>query len=258
MFTTIHDLTIHYEASGAGHDLLLLHGWGAQGSSFAPVQAHLEQHFRCYSLDFPGFGQSDPPPEVWGTAEYTDFVRQFIRDLQLQHPVLIGHSFGGRIAIRLASAAPFPKVILVDSAGIRPTRSWDYYCKVYTYKNLKALLTKTPVLKEHADGILERFRKKSGSSDYQNASGIMRAVLVKVINEDLRHLLPGITAPTLLIWGERDEATPLSDARLMEGLIPDAGLVVLKNAGHYSYLDRLHDFLVILDNFLQHEMKTRS
>ncbi len=258
MFTTNHELKIHYDVSGAGHDLLLLHGWGAQGSSFAPVQAHLEQQFRCYSLDFPGFGQSDPPPEAWGTAEYADFVRQFIRDLQLQHPVLIGHSFGGRIAIRLASAEPFPKVILVDSAGIRPTRSWDYYLKVSAYKSLKAVLTKTPGLKEHADGILERFRKQTGSSDYQNASSIMRDVLVNVVNEDLRHLLPGITAPTLLIWGERDEATPLADARVIEGLIPDAGLVVLKDAGHYSYLDRLHDFLVILDNFLQHEMKATS
>ena len=258
MLTTIHDLKIHYTVSGAGHDLLLLHGWGAQGSSFAPVQAHLEQHFRCYSLDFPGFGQSDPPQEAWGTAEYTDFVRQFIQDRQLEHPILIGHSFGGRIAIRLASAENFPKVILVDSAGIRPRRSWDYYLKVSTYKSLKAVLLSTPVLKNHAEKILAHFRKRAGSSDYQNASHIMRTVLVKVVNEDLRHLLPGITAPTLLIWGERDEATPVADGRLMESLIPDAGLVVLKNAGHFSYLDRLHDFLVILDNFLQHEMKALS
>ena len=253
MFTTIQDLTIHYEASGAGHDLLLMHGWGAQGSSFAPIQARLERHFRCYSFDFPGFGQSEEPPSAWGTAEYTDFVRQFIQELGLQSPILIGHSFGGRIAIRLASTGAFPKVVLVDSAGIRPKRSWDYYLKVYVYKSFKAVLTNTPGLKSQSEEILERYRKRSGSSDYQNASNIMRAVLIKVVNEDLRHLLPKITAPTLLVWGERDDATPLGDGRLMESLIPDAGLIVLKNAGHYSYLDRLHDFLVILDNFLQHE-----
>ncbi|PID57210.1 alpha/beta hydrolase [candidate division KSB3 bacterium] len=259
MFTTVHNLKLHYTASGAGYDLLFLHGWGAQGSSFAPVQAHFEKHFHCCSLDLPGFGQSDPPPTVWGTVEYADIVRQFIQKLGLQHPILLGHSFGGRIAIRLASAASFPKVILVDSAGIRPKRSWGYYLNVYSYKGMKAVLSATPVMRTQVERILERFRQRSGSLDYQRASGIMRAILVKVVNEDdLRPLLPGITAPTLLVWGERDDTTPLADGRLMERLIPDAGLVVLKDAGHFSYLDRLHDFLVILDSFLQNERSIAS
>ncbi len=257
MFATIDRIKIHYRVSGAGRDLLLLHGWGTDLNSFAPVHAHLEQYFRVYSLDFPGFGLSDSPPEAWGTQEYADCIRQFLKELNITNPILIGHSFGGRISIRLASTENIPKVILVDSAGIRPHRNWKYHLKVSFYKSMKAVVTTLPVVKEHTEQLLEGFRKRSGSTDYQQASGVMRGTCINVVNEDLRHLLPQISAPTLLIWGENDQATPVADGKLMEQLIPDAGLVVLKQAGHYSYLDRLRDFQVIIDNFLYPEMNTQ-
>jgi pimeloyl-ACP methyl ester carboxylesterase len=211
MFATINTLKVHYHVSGAGHDLLLLHGWGTDLTAFTPVHSHLETSFRVYSLDFPGFGQSDPPPSVWGTQEYADFVRQFLKEFHMTNPILIGHSFGGRISIRLASTESIPKVILVDSAGIRPRRSWTYYLKVSFYKSMKAVVTTLPIVKDHAEQILERFRRTSGSTDYQQTSGVMRGTFIKVVNEDLRHLLPKILAPTLLIWGENDEATPVAD-----------------------------------------------
>ncbi len=258
MFATINTLRVHYHVSGAGHDLLLLHGWGTDLSAFAPVHSHLETSFRVYALDFPGFGQSDPPPTAWGTQEYADFVRQFLKELRMTNPVVIGHSFGGRIAIRLASAEAIPQMILVDSAGIRPHRNWKYVLKVALYKSIKSVVTTLPVVNTYSEPILERFRKMSGSKDYQQASGVMRKTFINVVNEDLRHLLPHIQAPTLLIWGEHDQATPVNDGKLMEQLIPDAGLVVLKHAGHYSYLDRLHDFLVITDNFLQRAKNNAS
>ncbi|RKZ90045.1 MAG: alpha/beta hydrolase [Candidatus Parabeggiatoa sp. nov. 1] len=253
MFITINNLQINYHASGTGKNIILLHGWGAQISSFKPVHQYLENNLRVYSLDLPGFGKSDPPPESWGTAEYTHLVQQFIHELGIKNPIIMGHSFGGRIAIRLALIETIHKLILVDSAGIKPKRKLNYYLKVYAYKLLKNV-AQLPILKHVFKKMLESVQKKAGSKDYQNASGVMRTTLIKVVNEDLTELLPQIKAPTLLMWGENDQATPVSDGQLMEQLIPDAGLVVLKNAGHFSYLDKLNEFLLIISSFLKDDM----
>ena len=97
---------------------------------------------------------------------------------------------------------------------------------------------------------LESLKKKFGSEDYRNASPMMRDILVKVVNEDLEPLLPNIKQSTLLIWGTEDTATPLSDAKIMENLIPDAGIVEVKGAGHYSFLEQPQLVNVVLDSFL--------
>ena len=98
---------------------------------------------------------------------------------------------------------------------------------------------------------LENLRKKNGSADYNAASPIMRQTLVKVVNEDLQHLMPNVTAPTLLVWGTADDATPLSDAKIMEKLMPEAGLVTFEGAGHYSFLERRDQFLRVLASFMK-------
>lgn len=114
-----------------------------------------------------------------------------------------------------------------------------------------------PILIGHqtAQRYLDRYRQKVGSSDYKNLSGTMRGTFIKVVNEDLKKFMPSIQAPTLLIWGELDTATPLKDAKIMNKLIPDSGLVVLKGCGHYSFLDNYYDFIIILNNFLKEDQK---
>jgi len=246
---TIQDIPVHYKVTGEGPHLLLLHGWGCDLEIFKPIQDHLSQRYTTYSIDFPGFGKTPDPPQPWGTEEYTTLTEEFIQQLNLVNPILLGHSFGGRISIRLAAKHPIQKVILTGGAGLKPKRKLDYYLKVYSYKTVKNVL-KLPGLRNYSEQILEKYRKKSGSSDYQKASGIMRQTLVKVVNEDLKYLLPGIKASTLLVWGENDTATPLSDAKVMEKEIPDAGLAVLKNAGHYGFLEKLSEFLIIVDHFI--------
>lgn len=104
-----------------------------------------------------------------------------------------------------------------------------------------------------AEKIIERRRSKSGSSDYNALSGTMRGTFVKVVNEDLKKFMPSIAAPTLLVWGDRDTATPIGDARIMEKRIPDAGLVVFKGAGHYSFLERATEFSIVINNFLRND-----
>ncbi|OJJ16430.1 alpha/beta hydrolase [marine bacterium AO1-C] len=246
---TIQDIPVHYKVTGEGPHLLLLHGWGCDLEIFKPIQDHLSQRYTTYSIDFPGFGKTPDPPQPWSTEEYAALTEEFIQKLNLENPILLGHSFGGRVSIRLSAKHPIPKVILTGGAGLKPKRKLDYYIKVYSYKTVKNVL-KLPGLRNYSEQILEKYRKKSGSSDYQKASGIMRQTLVKVVNEDLRYLLPSIKASTLLIWGENDTATPLSDAHVMEKEIPDAGLAVLKNAGHYGFLEKQAEFLIILDHFI--------
>ncbi|WLD93915.1 alpha/beta fold hydrolase [Alkalihalobacillus sp. AL-G] len=243
-------INVNYRVSGEGRSILLLHGWGTSLQSFESVHNFLEKNFKVYSIDFPGFGESPEPPEPWDVKNYTDMLGQFITELNIENPILMGHSFGGRISIRYATDHPVHKIILVDSAGVKPKRKMDYYVKVYTYKFFKNILN-LPILRNYKEDILTKVKGKLGSADYKNVSGVMQQTMVKVVNEDLQKFMPEIKAPTLLIWGENDTATPVEDAKIMERAIPNAGLVVLKNVGHYSYLEKLNEFLVIIDNFLE-------
>ena len=169
----------------------------------------------------------------------------------LERPALLGHSFGGRVGILYSSRYPseVERLILVDAAGIKPRRTWKYYYKVYTFKAMKRLLYLLHG-KAAAEDILAARRAKAGSADYAKATPMMRAILSRVVNEDLKHCMPTIACPTLLVWGEDDTATPISDARYMEQHIPDAGLVSFPGAGHYSFLDRPAQFAAVLRSFL--------
>lgn len=253
-FFTYRSCRLHYTDCGEGAPLLLLHGWGCNTTTFNTIRPFLEAHFRVLTVDFAGFGQSDEPGEVWGVEEYTQSIEALAKSEGVERPILIGHSFGGRVSIVYASRNEVRKVILVDAAGVKPKRSFNYYRKVYTFKLLKRLL---PLLvgRERAEKIINERRAKAGSSDYSQATPMMRAILSKVVNEDLCHLMPVIKAPTLLFWGERDTATPLADAKRMEALIPDAGLVTVAGAGHFSFLENTPLFLRVVESFLSKEMK---
>ncbi len=243
---------VEYETEGSGKDILLLHGWGVNRDTMRPVFDFLRESCRVTMLDFPGFGESDLPSSVWDVYEYADFTARFIEALELKNPVIMGHSFGGRIALILSAKrlTPIHKLILVDSAGIRPKRGIGYFAKVYAYKGAKKA---AHLLGLFSTQMQEKIQEKFGSTDYKNASPIMRSVMVKVVNEDLTTLLKDVAQPTLLIWGEKDDATPLADAKLMEKRIPDAGLIVLKGAGHYSFLEQLGYFKLITLSFLGNE-----
>lgn len=247
----IEALMAHFQTAGTGTDVVLMHGWGCDHSIWAGVGRHLEEAgHRVTALDFPGFGDSVEPPVPWGMEEYTAWLEKFLAARGIENPVLIGHSFGGRVALIYASRNPVGKVVLVDAAGVKPRRSLRYYLKVWSFKALKRLAPLV-VGRTNAAAIIERRRARAGSADYNAASPVMRGTLSRVVNEDLRRFMPSISAPTLLVWGEKDTATPLRDAKIMERLIPDAGLVVFEGAGHYSFLERPAQFAAILDSFLR-------
>lgn len=189
-----------------------------------------------------------------GVEEYTRIIEQLCAAESISNPILIGHSFGGRVAILFASRNSVSKVVLVDAAGVKPRRPLKYYYKVYSFKLMKRF---APIFigKKKAKEMIDRQRSRRGSADYNAASPAMRAILSKVVNEDLCHVMPLIKAPTLLIWGENDTATPLSDAKKMSRLIPDAGLVSFTGAGHYSFLDQPARFAAVLRNFINQDNK---
>lgn len=244
-------LKLHYTDSEKGDKaLILMHGWGCDHTTVASIErVALACGYRVINVDFPGFGDSEEPSEVWGVEEYTRQIEALVKELDIESPSLIGHSFGGRVGILYASRNQVDKLILVDAAGIKPKRSFNYYRKVYTFKAIKRLMYLI-YGRDNAEKKLEARRTKAGSSDYASASTMMRRILSKVVNEDLTDRLSMIKAPTLLIWGESDTATPLSDAKKMERLIPDAGLVSFPGCGHYSFLDNPGQFAAVLRSFL--------
>ncbi|MGL4623489.1 MAG: alpha/beta fold hydrolase [Culicoidibacterales bacterium] len=245
----VHGTDVNYIVDGQGTDIILLHGWGQNIAMMQPVHDHLKQFHRVWTLDFPGFGESPEPPSAWDVYEYTAMVVAFVEKMGIKNPTLMGHSFGGRVAIIYAGQQnPVNKVVLFDAAGVKPKRGLDYYARVYSYKTAKKVMS-LPGLKS----MQAKMQSRAGSADYQNASPIMKQVLSKVVNEDLQHLMPTMQIPVLLIWGELDDATPVSDAKIMEAKMPNAGLVVLPGVGHYAYLDRLPQVLAILDSFLGNE-----
>lgn len=242
-------LNFHYTVQGEGAPIILMHGWGCNLTTLQSVEKVALENHKVYNVDFPGFGESQEPSEVWGVDEYTRLIEQLVMTENIENPILLGHSFGGRVGILYSSRNKVNKLILVDAAGVKPRHSLKYYFKVYTYKLGKKLM---PLIygKARAQQRIDAMRAKRGSSDYNNASPMMRAILSKVVNEDLKDKMPLIKAPTLLIWGENDTATPLRDAKIMERLIPNAGLVSFPGCGHYSFLDNPFQFAAVLRSFL--------
>lgn len=253
LHTTIKGIRIHYITAGQGDPVLLLHGWGASLEPYRQLIDLLSKKYFVIALDMPGFGKSEEPTAPLDVDGYVDFVLDFLTLFPLQKLSLVGHSFGGRVIIKMANRKlPFAidKIVLIDSAGIKPVRTKKMHFKQRWYKIGKWFLSRKPVAKLFPNA-LESLRVKFGSADYVAASPMMRQCLVKVVNEDLTGLLPNITAPTLLVWGENDTATPLSDAKIMESEIPNAGLAVIKNAGHFSFIEQPIVFRSIMASFFE-------
>lgn len=221
--------------------IVLLHGWGQNIEMMDMLGHPFEKDFRIIVLDFPGFGKTPEPDSFWSTTDYANCLHKFLTSLKVKNPILIGHSFGGRVSISYASIYGAKKVVLL-SAPFRPSKNKKPNLKVKIYK----LVKKIPCLKK----LTNYLRNKWGSSDYKNASEIIRGSLVKIVNEDLTNYAKNIKCPTLLIYGELDKDVPLKEAQDLEKLIEDAGLIKYENAHHYAYLENLNQTIAILHNFL--------
>ena len=260
MKTIINGLNINYIDEGQGPMLVLLHGWGSNIDLFSGIVNFAKGKYHVVAMDMPGFGKSDEPKEPMNVDDYVDFVLEFIKALYPDEKqiIFLGHSMGGRVIIKLASGLfdgrlkagfTIPKVVLTDAAGVIPVKTEAQKKKTGRYHFYKNILTKTGMAKAFP-GTLDALQKKFGSADYAAASPVMRQSLVKVVNEDLVPYMKDVTMPALLIWGDMDTATPLSDGQLMEKEMPEAGLAVINGVGHYSFLENPVLYNRILGSFL--------
>lgn len=250
-FMELNGYKIAYYDSKEGQEICyVLHGWGANIESVMPIVNTLKDKYRVIAYDAYGHGHSQEPKEVFGGKEYKDLLFQVVEHFGGQGGVFVGHSFGGKTLSLFASEYPnlVKKLVLIDASGVLPKRGLDYYTKVYSFKFLRKVYEILFFWKDPSERT-KAFYSKFGSDDYQSSQGIMRKVFVKVVNEETTESFPKIKAPTLLIWGDKDEATPLYMAKIFEEKIPDAGLVVL-DGGHYSYVDDYGKFRAVMGSFL--------
>ena len=245
----VQGISTYYEDYGEPNApaVLVLPGWMAKASLYRGIADTLSGGYRVILPDMPGFtGDTPEPPCAWDLDGFVSFTIDFVKALGLSSLTLMGHSFGGRIIIKMMSkeALPFEvkRIVLIDAAGIRHELSHKAKRKQKLFKLAKHFMT---------DAQVERYKETHGSADYRAASPLMRECMVKAINEDLTPLLPCVTPETLLIWGTADTATPLSDGELMEKKMPDAGLARIEGAGHFSFADEPVIFSNILRSYFK-------
>ena len=248
---TIDGLTTGTAVLGEGKPVLALHGWGGAIHSFWPVAEQLAPRgYQVHVLDLPGFGASELPPHPWGVADYSRFVRCYLDSAGIERADLLGHSFGGRISLVLAAEHPdrVRKLVLASSAGIRATPGLRQRVRGAGARAIRTTLDQLG-LNGLRESLRRRYNERYASDDYLNA-GALRETFLRVIDEDLTPYAERIQAPTVLIWGDQDADTPLWQGRRLEQVIPDAGLIVFQGAGHFAYLERLPEYLRIVDHVL--------
>lgn len=246
---------LYYEISGEGEqNVLLLHGWGGSTQSWLPVARDLSAKKRVINLDFPGFGKSSEPPVPWSVTEYRDSILALLSELKIEKTELIAHSFGGRVALMLNEMNPalIARQVLTGCAGLIDTETAGSGSALHALSKFYDNGLSRKLLGDRGvDRIKNLVRSHFGSADYKSASPMMRECFQRVVKQDLSSCLKSIAAPTLLIWGQNDTATPLWMGKRMEQEIADAALIVFENSGHFAYLEQYARFIAIVKQFLE-------
>ena len=245
------DISIYYEIYGNGDkSILILPGWGNTRNTFINIINLLKDTYKIYIIDYPFFGNSPIINKELNIYDYSLLIYNFIKDNNINNPVIIAHSFGGRIASILISKYKLlvNKLILFDVAGIKRF-NLKLFIKNKLYKLLKKLTCLLPKIKQ------EKYRQllllKFSSEDYRNIPNSMRKTFQNIVKEDLSDYYKNITTETLIIWGEKDKDTPLKDALYLHKIIKNSGLIIYKNSNHFSYLDNPYLTNKILERYLK-------
>ena len=218
--------------------ILFLHGWGGSTKSFDFVVRQLRFNYKAIFIDFPPFGKSDEPNVAYTLFDYVDLVCIVLKKLNISKPIVVGHSFGGRIAIVLSAMERTNMLVLVSSAGIKVRRSLKYYIKIYLYKLCKKL----------------KIKLNTGSKDYNNLSKTMQQTLINIVNKNLDTYAKTVNVPTLIFWGKKDKETKPYMAYKLSRYIKKSELIIIKNAGHFSYIQEYDMFIKTLNYFIKENL----
>ena len=238
----VNNVNINYINYGSkeGKDIVFLHGWGQNIQMMKMLADPLSKENNIVIVDLPGFGESTEPTYDWMVDDYVEAIKSLLESLKIKKTILVGHSFGGKISLLYSSKYEVEKLVVLGSPYKKEIEKLSLKTKM-----LKAA-KKVPVLNK-----LEGFAKKHiGSTDYRNASEIMRKILVNTVNYDISSNLSKIKCPTLIIWGTNDEAVPIEDAYELEKIIKDAAVIEYEGCSHYAYLERLNQTVNVLRSFI--------
>lgn len=239
---------MHYLKFGSSKKFIVfLHGWGSDLKSFLWLKEFFVDEYSLIFLDFHGFGKTGEPCSPFSVSDYVQQVKILLDKFSIDEVVFVAHSFGGRVAIKYLFnyQDDYKKSLLclVDSAGILPRRGLKYWFKVSRYKRIKKKSNENENFKDK----LEKF----GSIDYKKLSPIMKRTFLLVVNEDLSKFAKFLKCKTLIIWGDKDRETKPYMAKKLNRLIRNSRLVFLKDAGHFSFIEKKEEFIIILDTFLK-------
>lgn len=247
MYLTINNQKVYFQKVGKGKNLILLHGWGLDSSTFWPTVNLLKDNFTLWLIDLPGFGRSDIPKAAFDTKDYAKIIADFIRKNKISKPIVLGHSFGGKISIRLTNLYPnlMDKLLLVGSSGLKGDSSFE---STIAYPLAKIVHYLIPDIFNIKTIIRKKFYRKI-ESDYENA-GVMKGTLLKTIKEDLTDNLKGIEKETLLIWGDSDRAVPLKYGKRMYRLLKNSKLIIMEEQGHFLHIHDPERFANYVKDFV--------
>ncbi len=238
------------------NDVVILHGWGSRAENWSTVKKFLERDgFKVHVPDLPGFGQNRVPPTFWSVDDYVEWVKGYCSEKNLSQFFLVGHSFGGGIAVKFASL--YPKkvrgLVLVDAA-IKRMKTPKYYLSLIVAKAGNLILV-LPLLSRLKPILRRIFYRLIGTRDYQkldsDKTNIMKETFKRVVSEDLMCHLPAVRAETLVVWGERDEITPLKEGYLINGGLPNSRLEIIEGVKHAPNLEAPDVLAEKISNFIK-------
>ena len=204
----------------------MLHGYGANKESFARQTKFFSKFFRVIAVDMSGFGESPPLKYPYSVDDYAEEIRKVIDETGERKIYLLAHSFGARVAVKLLKSDDrIEKIIFTGAAGLKPRRSVRYRIKRALFLLLKRFVKREKLAKFY-------------SAEYRNLSPVMKESFIKIVSENLEESYREVKIPALLIFGDKDKETPLYMAKKMHRLIENSQLVVIKNAGHFCFVDK--------------------
>lgn len=253
MYIKTQKANVYYEKTEKKQkDIIILPGWGDTRKTFNYIINNFKNDFRIFILDYPGFGKSNDPTEELTLNDYAEIIIKLIKKEKIKNPIIIAHSFGGRISSLLIShyKIEIDKLILIDVAGIKRNKI-KRYLKTKLYKVLKQLIKLTP--KKINKFLSNKLQKSFSSKDYKDLSLVMKKTFNNIIKENLLKYYKLIQTETLIIWGEKDLDTPLKDGYLLNKVIKNSALIIYKNSTHYSYLENIYLTNKILEKLIKKE-----